>query len=83
MAQNTMLSPGTHFGPYEVLSHLGSGGMGAVYQARDTRLGRIVAIKVLLSHFSSRPEFLRRFDREARAISSLSHPHLMLAMKMD
>jgi len=70
------LAPGTRFGPYEILSPLGAGGMGEVYRARDTRLDRTVAIKVLPSHLSASPEARQRFDREARAISSLNHPHI-------
>ncbi len=64
------------FGPYEVQSQLGAGGMGEVYRARDTRLDRTVAVKVLPEHLSSSPDLRQRFDREARAISSLSHPHI-------
>jgi len=63
-------------GPYEIQSPLGAGGMGEVYRARDTRLDRTVAIKILPSHLSSHPEALQRFDREARTISSLSHPNV-------
>jgi eukaryotic-like serine/threonine-protein kinase len=70
------LQPGTRLGPYEILSPLGAGGMGEVYRARDTRLGRDVAIKVLPEHLSSFPDFRQRFEREARAISSLQHPHI-------
>ncbi|GAC1434493.1 MAG: hypothetical protein NVS1B11_34480 [Terriglobales bacterium] len=70
------LTSGTKFGPYEVQSLLGAGGMGEVYRARDTRLDRTVAIKVLASHLSSSPELKQRMDREARAISSLNHPHI-------
>ena len=70
------LPSGTKFGPYEVQSLLGAGGMGEVYRARDTRLDRIVAIKVLASHVSSSPELKQRMDREARAISSLNHRHI-------
>jgi serine/threonine protein kinase len=70
------LSSGTKLGPYEILSPLGAGGMGEVYRARDTRLDRTVAIKVLPSHLSESAEARQRFDREARAISSLSHPHI-------
>jgi eukaryotic-like serine/threonine-protein kinase len=69
------LSAGTRLGPYEILSPLGAGGMGEVYKARDTRLGREVAIKVLAEHLSS-PEARQRFEREARTISQLSHPHI-------
>ncbi len=69
-------APGTRLGPYEILSPLGAGGMGAVYRARDTRLGRDVAIKVLPQHMSSNPEVRARFEREARVVSSLNHPHI-------
>ena len=70
------LSSGTKLGPYEIYSPLGSGGMGEVYRALDTRLDRAVAIKVLASHLSSSPELRQRMEREARAISSLNHPHI-------
>jgi eukaryotic-like serine/threonine-protein kinase len=70
------LAPGTKLGPYEIQSLLGAGGMGEVYRARDTRLGRVVAIKVLPSHFCLDPERKQRFEREARAISSLNHPYI-------
>src|SRR3954454_20229819 len=70
------LSTGSKLGPYEILAPAGSGGMGEVYRARDTRLDRIVAIKVLPSHLSSNTELKQRFEREARAISSLNHPHI-------
>jgi eukaryotic-like serine/threonine-protein kinase len=70
------LSSGTRLGPYEILSKIGSGGMGEVYRAKDTRLDRTVAIKVLPSHLSADPHFKQRFEREARTISSLSHPYI-------
>jgi serine/threonine protein kinase/Flp pilus assembly protein TadD len=70
------IQPGTRLGPYEVLSAIGAGGMGEVYKARDTRLDRIVAIKVLLQHLADRPDVRERFDREARTIASLNHPHI-------
>ncbi len=70
------LSAGTRLGPYEILSPLGAGGMGEVYKAKDTRLDRTVAIKVLPSHLSSSEELRQRFEREAKTISSLSHPHI-------
>jgi serine/threonine protein kinase len=70
------LSSGTKLGPYEILSSLGAGGMGEVYRARDTRLDRTVAVKILPTHLSESPEAKQRFDREARAISSLSHPNI-------
>jgi serine/threonine protein kinase/WD40 repeat protein len=70
------LSTGTRLGPYEILSSLGAGGMGEVYRARDTRLERTVAVKVLNSNLSINPELKQRFEREARAISALQHPHV-------
>src|SRR5215510_1673483 len=70
------LAPQTRLGPYEILSTLGAGGMGEVYRARDTRLERTVAIKVLPSQMAGRPELRQRLEREARAISSLNHPHI-------
>lgn len=70
------LIAGTKLGPYEIQSPLGAGGMGEVYRARDTRLDRTVAVKILPTHLSSNPEAKQRFDREARAISSLNHPHI-------
>jgi eukaryotic-like serine/threonine-protein kinase len=70
------LAPGTKLGPYEIVAPLGAGGMGEVYRARDTRLDRIVAIKILPAHLSQDAEAKERFDREARAISSLSHPNI-------
>src|SRR5512136_955721 len=70
------LAQGIRLGPYEILAQLGAGGMGEVYKARDTRLGRDVAIKVLPAHLSANPEVRARFEREARAISRLNHPHI-------
>src|SRR5512145_2053092 len=70
------LTPGARLGPYEVVAALGAGGMGEVYRARDTRLGRDVAIKVLPHHLSASAEVHARFEREARTISSLTHPHI-------
>ncbi len=70
------LIPGSRLGPYEVLASIGAGGMGEVYRARDTRLDRTVAIKVLPQHLASKPELRQRLEREARAISSLNHPHI-------
>jgi serine/threonine protein kinase len=70
------LTPGTRLGPYEIATPVGAGGMGEVYRARDTRLERTVAIKVLPGHLSDSPEAKERFDREARSISSLNHPHI-------
>ncbi|MDA2923300.1 protein kinase [Acidobacteria bacterium AH-259-L09] len=70
------LTPGTQLGPYEILSLLGAGGMGEVYKAKDTRLDRIVAIKVLPAHLSDNAVLRQRFEREAKTISSLNHPHI-------
>jgi serine/threonine protein kinase len=70
------LTSGTKLGPYEIVSPLGAGGMSEVYRARDTRLGRDVAIKVLPEDLSSNPDLKLRFEREARAISARSHPHI-------
>ena len=70
------LTPGTRLGPYEILSPIGAGGMGEVYKAKDTRLDRTVAIKVLPEHLAESPERKARFEREAKAISQLNHPHI-------
>ena len=70
------LSAGTQLGPYEIVAPLGAGGMGEVYRARDTRLGREVAVKVLPQHLSANPEIRARFEREAKTVSSLNHPHI-------
>jgi serine/threonine protein kinase len=70
------LTPGTKLGPYEILTPIGAGGMGEVYKAKDTRLDRTVAIKVLPSHLSDNTHLKERFEREARAVSSLNHPHI-------
>jgi serine/threonine protein kinase len=71
------LTSGTKLGPYEIQSQLGAGGMGEVYRARDTRLERIVAIKVLPASFSAEPERLRRFEQEARSVAALNHPNIL------
>ena len=71
------LHPGDCLGPYEVLSPLGAGGMGEVYKARDPRLGREVAVKVLPAEFAADPERLRRFEREARTLATLTHPNVL------
>jgi serine/threonine protein kinase len=71
------LAPGTKLGPYEILAPLGAGGMGEVYRARDTRLGRAVAIKILPPSVSEDPERLNRFATEARVLSTLNHPNLL------
>src|SRR5262252_856687 len=70
------LSPGTRLGPYEIAAAIGAGGMGEVYRGRDTRLDRTVAIKVLPAHFSTDPVRKQRFEREAKTISNLNHPHI-------
>src|SRR6202049_2810322 len=70
------VNPGTRLGSYEVVAQIGAGGMGEVYKARDTRLDRIVAIKVLPAHLADRAELRERFDREAKTIASLNHPHI-------
>jgi len=70
------LSPSTRLGPYEILSALGAGGMGEVYRARDTRLKREVALKILPESFAADPERLARFQREAEVLASLNHPHI-------
>jgi serine/threonine protein kinase len=71
-----VVTTGSQFGPYAILGALGQGGMGAVYRARDTRLERVVAIKVLLDRWSLDPEHVARFEREARLLASLTHPHI-------
>ncbi len=70
------LAAGTKLGPYEILAPIGAGGMGEVYKARDARLERTVAVKVLPPHLSSNPELRQRFEREAKTISQISHPHI-------
>ena len=70
------LTPGAKLGPYEIQSQLGAGGMGEVYRPRDTRLDRVVAIKVLNSALVASPDLKTQFDREAKTISQLSHPHI-------
>ena len=68
------LEPGTNLGPYEIQAAIGAGGMGEVYKARDTRLDRTVAIKVLPEHVASNPDLRQRFEREARAVAALKPP---------
>src|SRR5512137_830683 len=70
------LASGTRLGPYEIVAPLGAGGMGEVYRARDTRLGREVAVKVLPQHLSASAEVRARFEREARTASPLNHPNI-------
>src|SRR6201984_3920118 len=71
------LDSGTRLGPYEIQSPLGAGGMGEMYRARDTRLDRIVAIKVLSASFATDADRLQRFEREARTVAALSHPNIL------
>ena len=71
------IAAGTRFGPYQIVALIGAGGMGEVYRARDTRLGREVAVKTLPSAYASEPERLRRFEVEAKAASLLSHPNIL------
>ena len=77
------LTPGTQLGTYEILAAIGSGGMGEVYRARDLRLGRDVAIKVLPSEVASSPERLARFDREARTVAGLNHPNIVVLHSIE
>src|SRR5499426_3661103 len=70
------LGPGTRLGPYEIVSPIGAGGMGEVYKARDTRLDRVVAVKVLPAHVGSDLDLKQRFEREAKTLAALSHPHI-------
>src|SRR5262245_37577212 len=70
------LSTGTRIGAYEVVATIGAGGMGEVYRARDTRLGRDVALKILPDSLNNVPDRLARFEREARALAALNHPHI-------
>src|SRR6266704_2896846 len=70
------VAAGSRLGPYEVLSPIGAGGMGEVWKARDTRLDRTVAVKVLPAHLSQNDEVRQRFEREAKTVSQLSHPHI-------
>ena len=71
------ISPGTKLGPYELLERIGSGGMGEVYRAHDTRLNRVVAVKVLLGTAGADPAMLRRFEQEARTLAALNHPNIL------
>ena len=77
------LERGTRLGPYQIESPIGAGGMGELYKATDTRLERTVAIKVLPAHVASDPDLKQRFEREAKAISSLNHPHICTLYEFD
>ena len=77
------LQPGTTLGPYEILSPIGAGGMGEVYKARDTRLDRTVAIKVLPEHVAADPDLKQRFEREAKTISIVNHGWVISAQDDD
>src|ERR671937_938799 len=77
------LNPGTRLGAYEITALLGSGGMGEVYRARDARLGRDIAIKVLPAAFSRDAERLRRFEQEARAAAALNHPNIVTIYSVE
>ena len=70
------LADGAQLGPYEVLARLGAGGMGEVYRARDTKLGREVALKILAPALAGDPQYMARFQREAQVLASLNHPHI-------
>src|SRR6185312_3500436 len=70
------LTAGTKLGPYEILALIGAGGMGEVYRTKDSRLDRVVAIKVLPAQLAANPELRQRLEREGRAISTLHHPHI-------
>src|SRR4029077_4090644 len=77
------LTPGTRLGTYEIIAPLGAGGMGEVYRARDTKLGRDVALKVLPSEVSADTDRLTRFEREARAVAALNHPNIVVLHSME
>ena len=77
------LTPGSRLGNYEILAPLGKGGMGEVFRARDTKLGREVAVKVLPSAFADNPERLARFEREAKVLASLNHPNIARAFDLE
>ena len=74
--------PGTRLGPYEILAPLGAGGIGEVYRARDTKLNREVALKILPTSFAGDPERLARFEREAQTLASLNHPNIAADLRL-
>src|SRR5437870_2139051 len=78
-----LLAPGTRLGTYEILAPLGAGAMGEVYRAKDLRLGREIALKVLPAEMSSSPERLARFEREARAVAGLNHPNIVTLFSVE
>src|SRR5512141_913912 len=77
------LIPGTRLGPYEIVAPIGAGGMGEVYRARDTRLGRDVAVKVLPAAVASSTDRLARLEREARAVAGLNHPNIVTLYSVE
>src|SRR5262245_36187947 len=77
------LTPGTRLGPYEIIAPLGAGGMGEVYRARDPRLGRDVALKILPASVESDPDRLARFEREARTVAGLNHPNIVVLHSIE
>src|SRR5918993_1996840 len=77
------LSPGARRGPYEITAKIGAGGMGEVYRARDTKLDRDVALKILPDAFAADPQRLKRFEREAKTLASLNHPHIAQIYGME
>ncbi|MDX1645386.1 MAG: serine/threonine-protein kinase, partial [Thermoanaerobaculia bacterium] len=83
MDPSPRLSPGDPLGPYEIVAPLGAGGMGEVYRARDPRLERQVALKVLPSEMADDPERLARFEREAKALAALNHPHIVTVYSVE
>src|SRR5262249_8278545 len=78
-----LLTPGTRLGPYEIVSALGAGGMGEVYRARDPRLRREVALKVLPKDLAADPDHLARFEREARTVARLNHPNIVVVYSIE
>src|SRR5262249_16821929 len=82
-ARSIPLDPGARLGSYEMVGAVGAGGMGEVYRARDTRLGRVVAIKILSDAVADDPERIARFEREARALAALNHPHIAILFGVE